>query len=69
MNIIVTMKSKWGKDLFYPESDDAVFLTEFTGRPTLLKQQLKLALDRGWNVKIKHERIDLKEYLENHPTK
>ncbi len=63
MNIVVSFKAKWGKDLFYPESDDALFLTKFTGRPTLLKSQLKLALERGWAVKVIQKQIDLIEYL------
>lgn len=64
MNIVVSFKAKYGKDLFYPESDDAVFLAKFTGRPTLLKHQLKMALERGWNVSVVQEQFNLGEYLE-----
>jgi hypothetical protein len=63
MNIVVSFKAKWGKELFYPESDDALFLTKFTGRPTLLKRQLKLALENGWKVKIIEKKLELSEYL------
>ncbi len=63
MNIVVSFKAKWGKELFYPESDDAKFLTEFTGRPTLLKHQLKLALQKGWQVKVVQKQFNLQEFL------
>lgn len=69
MNIVVSFKAKYGKDLFYPESDDAVFLAEFSGRPTLLKHQLKMALDRGWSVSVVQDKFDLKDYLDEKPTK
>ncbi len=65
MNIVVSFKAKWGKELFYPESDDALFLTMFTGRPTLLKHQLKMAVDRGWKVKVVEKIFNLEEYLKD----
>lgn len=63
MNIVVSVHEKWGKELFYPESEDAIFLTKFTGRPTLLKHQLQMALERGWEVKIMEKKFDLKTIL------
>lgn len=69
MNIVVSFKAKYGKDLFYPQSDDAVFLAEFSGRPTLLKSQLKMALDRGWNVSVVQEQFDLNAFLNEKPKK
>lgn len=63
MNIVVSFVSKWGKQLFYPESEDAVFLTKLTGRPTLLKHQLKLAIEKGWKVKVIQKGFNLDEYL------
>lgn len=63
MNIVVSFTEKWGKDLFYPESEDAVFLTKFTGRPTLTKNQLKLARERGWGVRVTQKQFNLDEYL------
>ena len=63
MDIVVSFKKKWGKELFYPESEDAFFLSKFTGRPTLLKHQLKLALERGWKVKVIQKQFDLDEDL------
>lgn len=63
MNIVVSFKKKWGKDLFYPENDDAMFLTIFTGRPTLLKRQLQIALERGWTVKVLEQQYNLDELL------
>lgn len=69
MNIIVSFKKKWGKELFYPENDDALFLATFTGRPTLLKRQLKIALEKGWNVKVVEQHFNLEEYLDMKPSK
>lgn len=69
MNIIVSFKKKWGKELFYPESDDAMFLTTFTGRPTLLKRQLQIAVERGWSVKVVQPQFNLDEYLNGKPSK
>ena len=69
MNIVVSFKEKWGKDLFYPESEDALFLAKFTGRPTLTKNQLKLSIDRGWGVKVLQKQFNLDEYLKENPSK
>lgn len=63
MHIEVFFEKKYGKDLFYPQSEDALFLAKFTGRPTLLKNQLKLALSKGWTVKVVQKQINLSEYL------
>lgn len=65
MNIVVSYKAKWGKDLFYPESKDAFFLTKFTGRPTLLINQLRLAIERGWSVKVIQKQLNLEEYIKD----
>lgn len=59
MEIIVSVKTVWGKELFYPQSKDAYFLTELTGRPTILKHQLKMAKQRGWTVKVIQKQFDL----------
>ena len=59
MEIVVTLKNQWGKELFYPESRDAHFLTKFTGRPTILKHQLQMAKQRGWTVKVIQKQFDL----------
>ena len=67
MNIVVSFKEKYGKHLFYPESDDAVFLAQFSGRPTLLKHQLKMALERGWSVKVVQEQFNLDAFLSEKP--
>ena len=50
MNIVVSFKKIYGKELFYPVSDDAKFLTRITGRPTLLKHQLKECLEFNNNI-------------------
>lgn len=65
MEICVLYQCKWGKELFYPESEDAKFLTEFTGRPTLLKRQLALAVKKGWKVKIVHKNFEVDQLFEN----
>lgn len=69
MNIVVSFMTKWGKDLFYPESEDALFLTKFTGRPTLTKNQLLMAIDRGWNVSVVQKQFNLNMYLKDNTTK
>lgn len=68
MNIIVSFNKKWGKELFYPENEDAMFLTTFTGRPTLSKRQLQIAIERGWNVKVVQPQFNLDEYLNGKPS-
>lgn len=55
MIIVVIAKKIWGKELFYPVSDDAQFVCELTGRPTILKKQLRILMDKGWDVVIKPE--------------
>jgi hypothetical protein len=65
MDIIVSFQQKWGKRLFYPESDDAKFLAEFSGTPTLLLRQLHMAINRGWKVKVIEKPFDLPGYLNN----
>ncbi len=69
MNIVVSFKEKWGKELFYPESEDALFLSSFTGRPTLTKSQLRLAKERGWSVKVMQKQFNLDECLNENPPK
>ena len=59
MKIIVMYKRKWGKDLFYPVSEDAKFICEFTGRPTILKRQLQLCIKRGYEVIIEQPDISI----------
>jgi len=63
MHIVVSCQEKWGKQLFYPENEDAVFLTKLTGRPTILKHQLKLALEKGWKVDVMEKKFNLAECL------
>lgn len=65
MNIVVSLKKIWGKELFYPISEDAIFLTKITGRPTLLKNQLKLCIEAGWNVSVVHDQLDIHHYLKD----
>lgn len=69
MNIVVSFMPKWGKNLFYPESEDALFLAKFTGRPTLTKHQLKLAIERGWGVRVVQKQFNLDEYLKENSSK
>ena len=69
MEIEVSIQSKYGKTLFYPESEDALFLAKFCGRPTLLKRQLKMAVENGWSVRVKKNEIDLKKILLEKPLK
>lgn len=63
MHIIVEFKHIWGKDLFYPVSDDAKFLADMTEKTTLSKNQLILCRKRGWTVEAITKTIDLNEML------
>ncbi len=58
MNIIVKYRSVYGKDLFYPLSEDASFIVDITGRPTILKRQLDLFVKRGWSVTITRDKLE-----------
>ena len=64
MDIVVEYRNHWGKDLFYPVNEDAKFIAQVTGRPTLLKQQLKLFVEKGWKVTLVKEEIKLEEFLD-----
>ncbi len=59
----MSFKKIYGKELFYPVSDDAKLLTKITGRPTLLKRQLKVCLDAGWHVSFVQETLNVDEFL------
>ena len=63
MNIVVSFKKIYGKELFYPVSDDAKLLTRITGRPTLLKHQLRECLEAGWTVSLVQETLNLNDFL------
>lgn len=63
MNIVVSFKKIYGKELFYPVSDDAKLLTRITGRPTLLKHQLRVCLEAGWTVSLVQETLNLNDFL------
>lgn len=65
MNIVVSFKKIYGKELFYPVSDDAKLLARITGRPTLLKQQLKICLEVGWAVSLIQDTLNLDDFLRN----
>lgn len=65
MNIVVSFRKVWGKDLFYPVSKDAIFITKITGRPTILRHQLKLFVDAGWKVSITHEVVSIEDHLKD----
>jgi hypothetical protein len=63
MNITVSLKKSWGKELFYPESPDAKFITALTGHPTISKRQIKICLDAGFKVTLVQDQLDLEDYL------
>jgi len=63
MNIEIEFKKIWGKELFYPVSEDAIFITKLTGRPTLTKSQIRLCLEAGWNVSVKENKKKIQDYL------
>ena len=63
MNIVVSFKKVYGKELFYPVSDAAKLLTRITGRPTLSKHQLKICLEAGWAVCLAQEKLNIDDFL------
>lgn len=63
MYIQVEHRRVWGKDRFYPMSEDAKFLAKFIGRESLVKRQLKICFENGHKVDIVKETIDTKNFL------
>jgi hypothetical protein len=63
MYIQVQYKRVWGKERFYPISNDAKFLASVIGKPTILKWQLKICFENGHKVDILQEEIDTKNFL------
>lgn len=59
MEIEVKLKRLYGKDRFYPESNDAKLLCKILDRPTITKEELKLAKEGGWSVLVKVEEYQL----------
>lgn len=60
MDITVTPKNIWGKELFYPVSDDAKFLADLMERPAFLKRHLKKCDGYGWDISVIYP-IDFQE--------
>lgn len=63
MHIIVEYKHIWGKDLFYPISEDAKFLADMSEKTTLSKNQLILCRKYGLLVEAIAKTVDLDEML------
>jgi hypothetical protein len=63
MYVVVHFRKIWGKELFYPVSDDALFIAQLSGRPTILRNQLRLCRERGWKVEIIPPPINIDEVL------
>ena len=63
MNIEVQHKNHYGKQLFYPLSDDAKFLCKVIGKNAFTIRHLSLFEEHGWDVKLTAITQTLKEYL------
>jgi hypothetical protein len=63
MNIEVNHKSRYGKDSFYPISEDAKFLSQVIGKKGFMLKHLTLFKNRGWSVVITAIPQSLEEYL------
>ncbi len=53
MKIEIIRKFAYGRERFYPISDDAKFMTEVIGRPSLTRRQLNLFKKRQWEIVLK----------------
>lgn len=52
MKIEVQHKAIWGKDLYYPLSEDAEFLCKFIGKKALTKRHMDLLHAKGLDPKL-----------------
>lgn len=58
MNIEVVRKVAYGNERFYPLSDDAKFMVDVIGRPSLTRRHLQLFKQRGWEIVLKAPQYD-----------
>jgi hypothetical protein len=58
VKIEVFRKVAYGKERFYPLNDDAKFMTDVIGRPSLTRRQLNLFKVRGWEITLKTPQYD-----------
>jgi len=58
MKIEIVRKVAYGMERFYPLNNDAKFLTEIVGRPSLTRRQLKLIKEWGWEIVLKTPEYD-----------
>ena len=63
MKIEVQHKANYGKDIFYPLSDDAKFLSKVIGKKGFVLRHLSLFKEHGWNVVITVIPKTLDDYL------
>lgn len=62
MNIVLEYRYAWGKDLFYPVSNDAQFIAKLIGRTALQKKHVKLCSQHErWRVELRQK--DLNEFI------
>ncbi len=58
VKIEIVRKVSYGKERFYPLSEDAKFMAEITGRPSFTRRQLQLFMLRGWKITLKTPEYD-----------
>ncbi len=63
MQIEVEVRQNYGKPRFYPISDDAHFLANLIGKPTLSAKILEMCDAYKWVVEIRSPKYELKHFL------
>ena len=61
MKVEVQLKREFGRERFYPLSDDAKIMCEIFNATTLTKGQLKKLRDRGHEVAVQIEQYSLED--------
>lgn len=59
MELQVILANKYGRDIFYPDNNNAQLLCQLLGSKSLTKDQLKLCKQGGWQVIIKTKEYEL----------
>lgn len=59
-HIQVLLKRAYGKERYYPLSDDAKIICSLMNRCSLTQEQLQFCVDNGWKVTVHQEAIEFK---------
>ncbi len=61
MKLEVIHKNIFGRDRFYPNSEDARLLLSATGAKSFTKKQLLIYIRAGWDVIVKQQSYTLED--------